>query len=103
MEEKMKILKFKFDGKEGFLSVIVKPEVYYALVQKDTPKVKDVEDTNKLQISYDIKKPEFKDVFVTVSNDKKLIKSVYNQLEIEKNLYFKQLDDTLCVLEIEKE
>ena len=99
----MKVLKFKFNEKEGFLSVVEKPNFYYALVQKDTPKVKMIEETNKLNISYEIKKPEFKNVDVTISYDQDLIKSVYDQLEIEKNLYFKQLDDTLCVLEIDKE
>lgn len=99
----MKVLKFKFDGKEGFLSVVEKPELYYALVQKNTPKVKHIEETNKLLISYELKKPKFSEVCVYVSDDLKLIKSVFEQLEVDKNLYFKQLDETLCVLKIEKE
>ena len=99
----MKAFKFKIDGKEGFLSVIEKPEFYYALVQKNTQKVKFIQETNKLLISYELKNPQFKEVCVNISNDQELIKSVYDQLEAEKNLYFKQLDDTLCVLEIEKE
>lgn len=99
----MKILKFKFEGKEGFLSVVETSEFYCALVQKHTPKVKHIEKTNNLEISYELKQPAFKDVSVRVSYDQKLIKSVYEQLEAEKNIYFKQLDDTLCVLEIDKE
>ena len=99
----MKVLKFQFEEKEGFLSVIEKPDFYYALVQKDTPKVSAAKDTHRLHISYELKKPVYKQVVVNVSYDPDVIKSVYDQLEAEKNLYFKQLDDTLCVLMIEKE
>lgn len=98
----MKVLKFKFEDKEGFLSVVEKTKFYYALVQKDTPKVKSVLESNTLEISYELKKPVYKDVVVRVSYDQELVKSVYEQLEAEKNLYFKQFDDTLCVLEIDK-
>ncbi|MCD4827717.1 MAG: hypothetical protein K8Q99_08070 [Acholeplasmataceae bacterium] len=99
----MKVLKFKFEETEGFLSVVEKPDFFYALVQNDTQKVKTVEKTHKLNISFELKKPVYKDVSVKVSYDQELIKMVYDQLEAEKNLYFKQLDDTLCVLKIGKE
>jgi hypothetical protein len=32
--------------------------------------------------------------------DEALTHKVYHQLEIEKNLYFKQLDESLCVIEL---
>jgi general stress protein 26 len=97
-----KVFKFKFDDKEGFLSVVEKDNVYYTLVQKDTPKVKSIQESHKLFIAYDLKQPVFHEVDCNVSFDKSLIEAVYKQLEEEKNLYFKQLDDTLCVLEIKK-
>lgn len=99
----MKVLKFKFEGNEGFLSVVERPDFYYALVQKDAPKVKTITKTSLLDISYEIKKPVYNEVDVNVSYDQTLIKSIYEQLEAEKNLYFKQLDDTLCALRIAKE
>lgn len=98
-----KILKFKFEDKEGFLSVVEKQNFLYALVQKDTPKVKEIEQSHKLLISYEIKQPSYSEVNVNVSFDETLIKEVYHQLEADKNLYFKQLDDSLCVLELPKE
>ena len=97
-----KVLKFKFEEKEGFLSVVEKNGYIYALVQKDTPKVKEIEKTHELLLSYELKQPEYKIVKLNVSYDEQLIKEVYHQLEADKNLYFKELDDSLCVLEIPK-
>lgn len=97
-----KVLKFKFEEKEGFLSVVEKNDYIYALVQKDTPKVKEIEKTHELLISHELKQPEYKIVKLNVSYDEQLIKEVYHQLEADKNLYFKELDDSLCVLEIPK-
>lgn len=98
-----KVIKFQYEGKEGFLSVVEKDNRYYALVQKDTPKIEEAIKTKKLMLSYDIKQPIYQEIKVQVLFDQMLIKSVYEQLELEKNLYFKQLDDSLCVLEIPKQ
>jgi len=97
-----KVFKFKFQDKEGFLSVVEKSGHYYALVQKDTPKIAEIKNTKKLLISYELKQPDFQEVLVDVSYDQELIKWVYEKLEEEKNLYFKTLDDSLCVIEIAK-
>ncbi|HAX02479.1 MAG: hypothetical protein A2Y45_04280 [Tenericutes bacterium GWC2_34_14] len=98
-----KVFKFKFDDKEGFLSVVEKDDFFYTLVQKDTSKVKSIQESHTLFIAYDLKQSVYHEVTCHVSFDKVLIEAVYKQLEEEKNLYFKQLDDTLCVLQIEKE
>lgn len=98
-----KVLKFKFEDKEGFLSVIEKDHAYLALIQKDTPKVKEIEITNQLLISYELIQPSYQQVLVKTIFDQDIVKDVYEQLEKENNLYFKTLDDTLCVLEIAKE
>ncbi|MFA7051379.1 MAG: hypothetical protein WC189_04750, partial [Bacilli bacterium] len=95
-----KVLKFKFDEKEGFLSVVERDNNLYALVQKDTPKIKEIKETNKLLISYELKQPIYEETQVKVLDDQTLTAWVYHQLEEEKNLYFKELNDTLCVLEI---
>ena len=92
------IIKFKHEDKEGFLSVVIKDQVYYALAQKNTPKINDAMKQSKLMLSFEIKQPNFKFVDFEVSFDPTLIKMVYEALEQDKNLYFKQLDDTLCVL-----
>lgn len=96
------IIKFKFEEKDGFLSVVEKDNQYYTLVQKGTPKVLEIIKTSKLLISFDIKQPSFNEVNVKVLFDQELIKWVYDKLEADGNLYFKQLDDSLCVLEIQK-
>jgi len=97
------ILKFKFQGKEGFLSVVEKADQYYALIQKDSPKVIEIQKTKKLLISYELKEPMYKEVLVNVLNDQALTQWVYDKLEADNNLYFKNLDDHLCVIEIAKE
>jgi len=98
-----KVIKFNFEGKEGFLSLVEIDNRTYALVKKDTPKVQNILETQKLSISYELKlQAQFFEVEARVSYDSEIIKQVYNQLEVEKNLYFKQLDDTLCVIEIVK-
>ena len=58
------IVKFKFKDKEGFLSVVEKSNHYYALAQKDTPKITEIQNTKKLWISYELKQPDYKEVFV---------------------------------------
>lgn len=95
-----KIVKFRFEEKEGFLSVVEKDNHFYTLVQKDTPKVKSVIKNEELEISTELKIPEYKMVKATISFDTELVSWVYKKLEEEKNLYFKELNDTLCVLEI---
>ena len=96
------MIKFKYQDKEGFLSVVEKSNYYYTLVKKDTPKVLEIQKTKKLKISYDIKQPNFQDVMVDVIFDQTLIEWVYDKLKFEDNLYFKELDDSLCVFEIPK-
>ena len=84
-----KVLKFKFEEKEGFLSVVEKNDYIYALVQKDTPKVKEIEKTHELLLlSYEFKQPVFKIVKLNVSYDEQLIKEVYHQLEADKKFIF---------------
>ena len=96
------IVKFKFQDKEGFLSIVEKEGRFYTLVQKDTPKVKAIEESHQLMISTELKTPDFKMMDVIVSYDYELISWVYKRLEEEKNLYFKELNDSLCVLEFLK-
>jgi hypothetical protein len=98
-----KVLKFKFHDKEGFLSVVEKSNHLYALVQKDASKIAEINETHRLLISYELKVPNYQEVHVTVSYDQDLIRWVYETLEAENNLYFKILDDSLCVLEIERQ
>ena len=95
-----KIVKFKFEDKEGFLSVVEKDNHFYTLVQKDTPKVKSVIENEELEISTELKTPEYNMVKASISFNAELVSWVYKKLEEEKNLYFKELNDTLCVLEI---
>jgi hypothetical protein len=97
------VIKYKFNAQEGFLSVVEKSNHYYALVHKDAPKVIDIMNTHKLNISYELKVPNYQEVTVHVLHDHALTSWVFNKLEEEKNLYFKVLDAHLCVLEIEKE
>ena len=98
-----KVLKFYFEQKEGYLSVVEKGDKYYALVEKETPKVKAIQDTNHLAVSYELKSPNYIDVFVRVIEDENLTKWVFDALAAQKNLYFKELNDALCVLEIDQE
>jgi len=97
-----KVLKFLFDGKEGFLSVVERTDDYLALVQKNTDKVVLAQTTHQLMISFDLKPTQFHWVPVEVILDPTIISDVYDQLGRENNLYFKSLDDTLCVLKITK-
>lgn len=97
-----KVLKFEFEGKEGFLSVVENDHKYYALVQKDTSKVSEIRESHTLSISYDLKHPQYQNVICNVIDDKMLTQWVYEELEKEKNLYFKELDESLCVIEIAK-
>ena len=96
------IVKFKHEDKEGFLSVVVKEDVYYTLVQKVTPKVNAVKATNKAVISFDIKNPNYEVVHAEIIEDMNIVKEIYEQLEQDKNLYFKELNDDLCVMKFTK-
>ena len=98
-----KVIKFQFDGKEGFLSIVEKPSFYYTLVKKDTDKVASIRETHQLMISYELKPLQFVPVAVSVVEDPAVIQEVYHQLEQDKNLYFKVLDDSLIALKIAKE
>ena len=103
MEEKMTLFKFRFDGKDGFLSIVEHEGFYYSFAEKDTPKVKAAEETGKMLISYTARNPEFKEVNVSFSDDQEITQLVYKQLKEEKNFYFDQLDDSLVLLKIDKE
>jgi len=96
------IVKFKHDEHEGFLSVVEKDGAYYTLVQKTTPKVNTVKHTGKVMISFDLKNPEYNEIDASIIEDMKVIKEVYDQLEKDKNLYFKALTEDLCVLKFYK-
>lgn len=99
----MTLFKFRFEGKDGFLSIVEHDGFYYSFAEKETPKVKEALETGKMLISYTAKKPEFKEVNVSFSDDKEIIELVYKQLKEENNFYFDQLDDSLVLLKIEKE
>ncbi|MCU0105362.1 hypothetical protein N7603_06805 [Acholeplasma vituli] len=93
-----KVVKFRFEEKEGYLSVVEKNDTYYALVHKDTPKIQQALITHTLTLSFELKQPVYQDVPVEISMDADEVLWVYKTLEAEKNLYFKQLDDSLCVI-----
>lgn len=95
-----KVLKFKFKENEGFLSVVENENFYYALVQKDTQKIMEIKNTHQLHIAYELKNPVFINTFVNVIEDQEVIRWVFEQLKADNNLYFKNLDDSLCVIEI---
>jgi hypothetical protein len=97
-----KVMKFMFDGKEGFLSIVEKPTSYLALVQKNTEKIAAIRLTNTMVVSYELKPVDFQSVTAQVIDDEQIIREVYEQLARDNNLYFKQLDDSLCVVQIEK-
>lgn len=96
------IVKFKHDGHEGFLSIVDKNDSYYSLVEKNTTKVEAAKGTHKLLISYELKNPNFMEVEVDIIDDFDFTKEIYEQLEKDKNLYFKELNEQLCVLKIKK-
>lgn len=96
------IVKFRHEEHEGFLSVVDKDGVFYSLVEKNTPKVESAKETHKLLISYELKNPKFIEATVDIIEDFLFTKEIYEQLEKDKNLYFKELNDQLCVLKIEK-
>ena len=96
------IVKFKYEGHEGFLSVVDKEDAYYTLVEKNTPKVEAAKETHKLLISYELKMPDFIETEVDIIDDFDFTKEIYEQLKKDKNLYFKELNNQLCVLKIKK-
>lgn len=95
-----KVVKFKYEDQEGFLSVVALNHHYYALIHKDTPKVDHIVKTKRFFISYELKNPMYIEVDANILFDEALTHKIYHQLEIEKNLYFKQLDESLCVIEL---
>ena len=95
-----KVLKFKYQDHEGYLSVVEKEGFYYSLVQKETHKVKDIRHTHKLLISSELKIPVYEFKHVNVIDDVEVAAWVFEALKQDNNLYFKQLDESLCVLEI---
>lgn len=103
MEDIMiKVLKYRLDEHEGYLSVYEENQYLYAIVKKDAPKVQTIEETRQLLVSYDLKNPTFENVFATITYEDKVVKWVYDKLLEQKNLYFKEFNDTLCVVRIGK-
>lgn len=98
-----KVIKFSYLGQEGFLSIVEIDSFYYALIQKNTEKVDAIKQTNELMISYQLKPTHFTPVHVEVLESFDWVSKVYDQLEKDNNLYFKVKDDTLAVLQIDKE
>lgn len=94
------LVKFMFEEKEGFLSVVKIDTKVYTLAQKETPKVKHIKLTHELLISTDVKNPIYQLAHVHVIDQSEIIKKVYEALQADNNLYFKQLDDSLCALEL---
>lgn len=97
------IIKFKFQDKEGFLSIVETANAYYALAQKHTPKVQEIERTHTLLLSFDLKQPVFQERHVHVIYDQKVIAWTFEALRKANNVYFETIDDSLCVLEIIKD
>ena len=96
------IVKFEHEGHEGFLSVVEKDGSYFTLVEKTTPKVKRVKKTGKISISFDIKNPKYETIDAEIIEDMNIVKEIYDQLEKDKNLYFKTLSDALCIMKFSK-
>ena len=71
------VLKFKFEEKEGFLSAVEREGYYYALVQKDTPKVADVLKTKTLLITFLVKTPRLSTLY-----DWGIVWSRFNRLSV---------------------
>lgn len=94
------VIKFKLDGKEGFLSMTTIDGHWYTLAEKLSTKVDEVNRNHKLSISTELAKPVYIDHGAHVLTDSVIVQRVFEQLKQENNLYFKELNDTLCVIEI---
>lgn len=94
------LCKFMFEGKEGYLSLVKKDDVYYALVENKTPKIGYVKEHGQLNLSFDLKQSAYSEYKVSVIDDPKLVLWVFEELKKANNLYFKEINDQLSVLEI---
>ncbi|MDY3196310.1 MAG: hypothetical protein RBQ95_05560 [Paracholeplasma sp.] len=95
-----KVLKYKFEGHEGFLSITTIDEFYYALVVKDTDKVRHIQKENKIELTTSLKGLNFKELPVSYIDDETLTSKIYHKLAEEKNLYFKELTSGIGVIQI---
>jgi len=94
------LCKFMFDGKEGYLSLIKKDDVYYALVDNQTPKIAYAKEHGILSLSFDLKQSVYSEYKVSVIDDPQRVLWVFEELKKANNLYFKEINDQLSVLEI---
>jgi len=94
------LCKFMFEGKEGYLSLVKKDDVYFALVENQTPKIVYARECGKLSLSFDLKQSTYSEFKVSVIDDPKLVQWVFEELKNANNLYFKEINDQLSVLEI---
>ena len=92
------ILKFKGSESRGAMHFINYNNKFVSLTQNTSRKVKHIKKYNKLNIAFSLLSRDFNEIQVTIVEDDKMVKEVFNYMKNEKHTHYKKSPEDLVVL-----
>jgi len=99
---KKSVIKYYHENDKGLMHYVIFERDIVVLTEKETKKVKYIQDNGKLNISFDVDSEAFDLVDVSVVCDKEYVGKVYNYMIETNNAYFFEGYENLCVIKFEK-
>lgn len=99
---KKSLIKFYHSDEKGLMHYVIFERDIVVLTEKETKKVKYINENGKLNITFDVDSKEFDLVDVSVVCDKEYVGKVYNYMIETNNAYFFDGYESLCVIKFDK-
>ena len=92
------ILKFRGSESKGAMHYIKYQDGYVSITQKTSRKVKHIKKNNSIEIALSLLSRDFRIVEITIIEDEKHVKTVYDFMLNQKHTHYKKSNEGLVVL-----
>lgn len=99
---KKSLIKYYHGEANGFMHYVIFERDVVVLSEKDTQKVKYINENGNLNITFDTASKDFDLIGVKVITDKEYVEKVYNYMIETNNAYFFDGFENLCVIKFDK-
>ena len=99
---KKSLIKYYHGEEKGFMHYVIFERDVVVLSEKDTKKVKYINENGNLNVTFDTDSKEFDLINVKVVTDKDYVGKVYNYMIETNNAYFFDGYEDLCVIKFDK-
>lgn len=96
------LIKYRHGNDTGLMHYVIYAGDVVVLSEKETKKIKHIEEFNSLDVTFDIKSNDLETVPVSIIKDLDYVQKVYHYMIDTNNAYFTEGFEHLCVIKLDK-